>query len=95
MLALTIAVYRLNTNCHIHHNMNKCFVGVATIIVLLVTYLFNRKSKYWDHYAEFMSAKEKEWIIKLQMIQLQSENPHQDDYYYQVRCPQHAIYSNG
>ncbi|XP_060794750.1 protein PAT1 homolog 2 [Neoarius graeffei] len=44
---------------------------------------FRRKPKYWDHYAEFMSAKEKEWIIKLQMIQLQSENPHQDDYYYQ------------
>lgn len=44
---------------------------------------FRRKSKDWDHYAELMSAKEKEWIIKLQMIQLQSENPHQDDYYYQ------------
>ncbi|KAF5892124.1 protein PAT1 2 [Clarias magur] len=44
---------------------------------------FRRKPKDWDHYAEIMSAKEKEWIIKLQMIQLQSENPHQDDYYYQ------------
>ncbi|XP_027014885.1 protein PAT1 homolog 2 isoform X1 [Tachysurus fulvidraco] len=42
-----------------------------------------RKQKDWDHYAELMSAKEKEWIIKLQMIQLQSENLHQDDYYYQ------------
>ncbi|XP_062859950.1 protein PAT1 homolog 2 [Trichomycterus rosablanca] len=42
-----------------------------------------RKPKDWDHYAELMSAKEKEWIIKLQMMQLQSENPHQDDYYYQ------------
>ncbi|KAI4889566.1 hypothetical protein NFI96_028065 [Prochilodus magdalenae] len=42
-----------------------------------------RKLKSWDHYAELMSAKEKEWIIKLQMMQLQSENPYQDDYYYQ------------
>ncbi|KAL6474923.1 hypothetical protein MHYP_G00159630 [Metynnis hypsauchen] len=42
-----------------------------------------RKSKSWEHYAELMSAKEKEWIIKLQMMQLQSENPYQDDYYYQ------------
>ncbi|XP_072523800.1 protein PAT1 homolog 2 [Salminus brasiliensis] len=42
-----------------------------------------RKSKSWDHYAEIMSAKEKEWVIKLQMMQLQSENPYQDDYYYQ------------
>ncbi|XP_036427674.1 protein PAT1 homolog 2 [Colossoma macropomum] len=42
-----------------------------------------RKSKNWEHYAELMSAKEKEWIIKLQMMQLQSENPYQDDYYYQ------------
>ncbi|XP_066521870.1 protein PAT1 homolog 2 isoform X2 [Hoplias malabaricus] len=42
-----------------------------------------RKLKGWDHYAELMSAKEKEWIIKLQMMQLQSENPYQDDYYYQ------------
>lgn len=31
-----------------------------------------------------MTAKEKEWIIKLQMIQLQSENPYLEDYYYQV-----------
>lgn len=32
-----------------------------------------------------MTAKEKEWIIRLQMIQLQSENPYHEDYYYQVR----------
>ncbi|XP_078512082.1 protein PAT1 homolog 2 isoform X2 [Lissotriton helveticus] len=37
-----------------------------------------------DPYASLMSAKEKEWVIKLQMIQLQSENPHLDDYYYQA-----------
>ncbi|XP_010892621.1 protein PAT1 homolog 2 [Esox lucius] len=37
----------------------------------------------WDPYCNIMSAKEKEWIIRLQMIQLQSENPNLDDYYYQ------------
>ncbi|XP_056416863.1 protein PAT1 homolog 2 isoform X2 [Hyla sarda] len=44
--------------------------------------------KQWDNrpdpYASLMSQKEKEWVIKLQMIQLQSENPHLDDYYYQT-----------
>ncbi|KAM4701843.1 LOW QUALITY PROTEIN: protein PAT1 homolog 2 [Discoglossus pictus] len=44
--------------------------------------------KQWDSrpdpYASLMSQKEKEWVIKLQMIQLQSENPHLDDYYYQA-----------
>uniref|UniRef100_A0A665WYK9 PAT1 homolog 2 n=1 Tax=Echeneis naucrates TaxID=173247 RepID=A0A665WYK9_ECHNA len=30
-----------------------------------------------------MTAKEKEWITRLQMIQLQSENPYLEDYYYQ------------
>ncbi|KAG2463694.1 PATL2 protein, partial [Polypterus senegalus] len=37
-----------------------------------------------DPYANIMSAKEKAWVIRLQMIQLQSENPHLDDYYYQA-----------
>ncbi|XP_063298778.1 protein PAT1 homolog 2 [Pelobates fuscus] len=44
--------------------------------------------KQWDSrldpYASLMSQKEREWVIKLQMIQLQSENPHLDDYYYQT-----------
>ncbi|XP_069059314.1 protein PAT1 homolog 2 isoform X3 [Pleurodeles waltl] len=48
----------------------------------------NTARKSWerrpDPYACLMSAKEKEWVIKLQMIQLQSENPHLDDYYYQA-----------
>ncbi|XP_066577834.1 protein PAT1 homolog 2 isoform X5 [Amia ocellicauda] len=37
----------------------------------------------WDPYSHIMTLKEKEWVIRLQMIQLQSENPHLDDYYYQ------------
>ena len=31
-----------------------------------------------------MTEKEKEWITRLQMIQLQTENPDLEDYYYQV-----------
>ena len=37
-----------------------------------------------DPYAALMTSVEKDWVIKLQMLQLQSENPHQDDYYYQA-----------
>ncbi|KAM6951160.1 protein PAT1 homolog 2 [Aplochiton taeniatus] len=42
-----------------------------------------RKSESWDPYCNIMTAKEKEWITKLQMIQLQAENPYLEDYYYQ------------
>lgn len=31
-----------------------------------------------------MTRKEKDWVVKVQMVQLQSENPCLDDYYYQV-----------
>ncbi|KAM6202481.1 protein PAT1 homolog 2 [Rhynchocyon petersi] len=36
-----------------------------------------------DPYADLMTGKEKEWVIKVQMVQLQSETPCLDDYYYQ------------
>lgn len=36
-----------------------------------------------DLYAGLMTSKEKDWVIKVEMIQLQSENM-DDDYYYQV-----------
>ncbi|XP_036878066.1 protein PAT1 homolog 2 [Manis javanica] len=36
-----------------------------------------------DPCADLMTRKEKDWVIKVQMVQLQSENPHLDDYYYQ------------
>ncbi|XP_074518670.1 protein PAT1 homolog 2 isoform X2 [Halichoeres trimaculatus] len=45
--------------------------------------LFQRKPESWDPYSNLMTAKEKEWITRLQMIQLQSENPYLEDYYYQ------------
>uniref|UniRef100_A0A8D2J4J5 PAT1 homolog 2 n=1 Tax=Varanus komodoensis TaxID=61221 RepID=A0A8D2J4J5_VARKO len=30
-----------------------------------------------------MASVERDWVVKVQMLQLQSENPHRDDYYYQ------------
>uniref|UniRef100_A0A2C9KHQ0 mRNA decay factor PAT1 domain-containing protein n=1 Tax=Biomphalaria glabrata TaxID=6526 RepID=A0A2C9KHQ0_BIOGL len=35
-----------------------------------------------DEYAGLMTKKEKDWIIKIQLIQLQTDNPYLDDYYY-------------
>uniref|UniRef100_A0A8C6RPK1 Protein associated with topoisomerase II homolog 2 (yeast) n=1 Tax=Nannospalax galili TaxID=1026970 RepID=A0A8C6RPK1_NANGA len=40
-----------------------------------------------DPYANLMTRKEKDWVIKVQMVQLQSENPRLDDYYYQLVTP--------
>ena len=44
-----------------------------------------------DHYAEtvenpdsLMTQKEKDWVIKIQMLQLHTDNPYIDDYYYMV-----------
>uniref|UniRef100_F7G5L3 PAT1 homolog 2 n=5 Tax=Monodelphis domestica TaxID=13616 RepID=F7G5L3_MONDO len=46
-----------------------------------------RVGKLWsqkpDPYADLMNQREKDWVIKVQMVQLQSENPRLDDYYYQ------------
>uniref|UniRef100_H0WQI1 PAT1 homolog 2 n=1 Tax=Otolemur garnettii TaxID=30611 RepID=H0WQI1_OTOGA len=36
-----------------------------------------------DAYANLMTRKEKDWVIKVEMVQLQSENSNLDDYYYQ------------
>ncbi|XP_022442913.1 protein PAT1 homolog 2 isoform X1 [Delphinapterus leucas] len=36
-----------------------------------------------DPCANLMTRKEKDWVVKVQMVQLQSENPRLDDYYYQ------------
>lgn len=44
----------------------------------------SRKAEGWDPYCNLMTTKEKEWITRLQMIQLQSEHPYLEDYYYQV-----------
>ncbi|XP_066491539.1 protein PAT1 homolog 2 [Tiliqua scincoides] len=36
-----------------------------------------------DPYSALMTSLEKDWVIKVQMLQLQSEKPQRDDYYYQ------------
>ncbi|XP_029650794.1 protein PAT1 homolog 1 isoform X2 [Octopus sinensis] len=35
-----------------------------------------------DEYAGIMTQKEKEWVIKIQLLQLHTDNPYVDDYYY-------------
>ena len=37
-----------------------------------------------DPYAGLMTKKEQDWIIKIQLMQLQTDNPYLDDYYYTV-----------
>lgn len=37
-----------------------------------------------DPYSNLMTQREKEWVAKIQMMQLQSTDPYLDDYYYQV-----------
>ncbi|CAL9700952.1 unnamed protein product [Knipowitschia caucasica] len=41
----------------------------------------DRRSR--DPYSNLMTMKEKEWVTKIQMMQLQSTDPYLDDYYYQ------------
>ncbi len=50
-----------------------------------------RKSRRSEYLGEmksdgsgFMTQKEKEWVIRIQLIQLQSSDPSNDDYYYMV-----------
>ena len=52
-----------------------------------------RKSRRSEYLGEmkadgsgFMTQKEKEWVIRIQLLQLQSPDPSNDDYYYQVTC---------
>lgn len=40
----------------------------------------------------FMTQKEKEWVIKIQLVQLQSQDPDNEDYYFQVNtCIRHVF----
>lgn len=58
--------------------------GVRGLAAFLRLSGLGRKADGWDPYCNLMTAKEKEWITRLQMIQLQSEHPYLEDYYYQV-----------
>lgn len=44
----------------------------------------DRRSR--DPYSNLMTQKEKEWVARIQMMQLQSTDPYLDDYYYQVEA---------
>ena len=39
-----------------------------------------------DEYAGLMSQREKDWVVKIQLLQLHTDNPYVDDYYYTVSC---------
>lgn len=58
--------------------------GIKGLDMLIQPSAMNRKAEGWDPYCNLMTAKEKDWITRLQMIQLQSEHPYLEDYYYQV-----------
>lgn len=83
----------LNTNDYLAtnnvHFQGWCYVMddfwmTCNSFVKVESWPFCRKPEGWDPYCNLMTAKEKEWITRLQMIQLQSEHPYLEDYYYQV-----------
>lgn len=39
-----------------------------------------------DEYAGLMSSREKQWLINIQLLQLNTNEPYVDDYYYTVFC---------
>ncbi|XP_076178283.1 protein associated with topo II related - 1 isoform X2 [Ptiloglossa arizonensis] len=39
-----------------------------------------------DEYADLMSSREKQWLINIQLLQLNTNEPYVDDYYYTVFC---------
>lgn len=45
---------------------------------------YDRVGRPGDPYAHIMTQREKDWVIRIQMMALQSDRPEIDDYYYQV-----------
>lgn len=43
-----------------------------------------------DEYAGLMTKREKDWIIKIQLLQLNTDNPYLDDYYFTVSLAHHV-----
>jgi len=37
-----------------------------------------------DEYSGLMTQREKDWVVKIQLLQLHTDNPYVDDYYYTV-----------
>ncbi|XP_021356471.1 protein PAT1 homolog 1-like isoform X2 [Mizuhopecten yessoensis] len=46
------------------------------------SYQNDQENRPSDEYAGLMTKKEKDWIIKIQLMQLQTDNPYLDDFYY-------------
>lgn len=46
-----------------------------------------------DEYAHLMTQKERDWIIKIQLMQLHTSNPYLDDYYYTVSSDIYSLKS--
>lgn len=42
--------------------------------------------KEYDEYAGLMSSREKQWLNNIQLLQLNTNQPYVDDYYYTVFC---------
>lgn len=40
----------------------------------------------YDEYAGLMSNREKQWLINIQLLQLNTNQPYVEDYYYTVFC---------
>ena len=49
----------------------------------------SKRSEYLDEMkadgSGFMTQKEKDWVIRIQLVQLHSQDPDNEDYYYQVK----------
>ena len=37
-----------------------------------------------DEYSGLMTQREKDWVVKIQLLQLHTDNPYVDDYYHTV-----------
>ena len=58
-----------NNNHHFHHQHNQRFNS-------------NGKPEEYDEYANLMSNRDKQFLITIQLMQLNTETPYFDDYYY-------------
>jgi len=45
-----------------------------------------------DEYAGLMTQREKDWVVKIQLLQLHTDNPYVDDYYYTVSTSCQHLY---
>ncbi|XP_060073043.1 protein PAT1 homolog 1-like [Ylistrum balloti] len=59
-------------NNYDHHNNHRRYYS----------YQNDQENRPSDEYAGLMTKKEKDWIIKIQLMQLQTDNPYLDDFYY-------------